>query len=77
MPTSVLLRADMNGENRMVIANDHMMLVNGIALDVIRKRVFIADEHTNTIECMSYTGADRHVMVQNEVNIFYYTIVLN
>nr|BAE93218.1 vitellogenin receptor [Rhyparobia maderae] len=66
VPASVLLRADMNGENRMEVASDHMMLVNGIALDFIRKKIYIADEHTNTIECMSYSGSDRHLIVSSE-----------
>ncbi|PSN38293.1 hypothetical protein C0J52_19350 [Blattella germanica] len=65
IPKSILIRADMSGENRKTLVNEHMMLVYGIALDVVRKRIFIADEHQNTIESMGYSGEDRHVVVDS------------
>nr|CAJ19121.1 vitellogenin receptor [Blattella germanica] len=69
IPKSILIRADMSGENRKTLVNEHMMLVYGIALDVVRKRIFIADEHQNTIESMGYSGEDRHVVVDSNEHV--------
>nr|BAC02725.2 vitellogenin receptor [Periplaneta americana] len=65
-PSTDLFRSELTGRHKTMIETNNLMLVNGLTLDIVRQRIYFADQHKRTIECMDYNGEDRHIIVHNE-----------
>jgi hypothetical protein len=69
MPTSNIYRSDLDGRNKMILGRLRFMFVSGLTLDVVRRKIYIADQYKHSIESMSYVGTDRHTIATTEVRI--------
>jgi hypothetical protein len=69
MPTSDIYRADLDGRNRMILVRLRFMFVSGLTLDVVRRKIYIADHYKHSLESMSYVGTDRYTIATSEVRI--------
>lgn len=69
MPTSDIYRSDLDGRNRMNLGRLRFMFVSGLTLDLVRRKIYLADEYKHSIESMSYVGTDRYTVVTTEVRI--------
>lgn len=69
MPTSDIYRSDLDGRNRMNLGKLRFKYVNGLTLDAVRRKIYLADQQENAIESMSYAGNDRTVIADSEVGI--------
>jgi hypothetical protein len=69
MPTSDIYRSDLDGRNRTILQRLRFMFVRGLTLDVVRRKIYVADQYKHSIESMSYAGTDRHVVATTEVRI--------
>jgi hypothetical protein len=81
MPSSGIYRSDLDGRNRTILGRFHLTFVSGLTLDVVRRRIYIADQHKHSIESMNYVGMDRYTIINNEVRFehfkFYKTLSHN
>jgi hypothetical protein len=68
-PSSDVFCSDLAGRNRRHVSINHFTLVSGLALDLVRRRVYIADQHRHTIESMNYEGKDVYTVVSSEVRL--------
>jgi hypothetical protein len=69
MPTSDIYRCDLDGRNKMNLVKLLFKFVGGLALDGVRRKIYIADQHAHSIESMSYAGNDKNVVADTEVRI--------
>jgi hypothetical protein len=69
MPSSDIYRTDLDGRNRTILGRLRFMFVSGLTLDVVRRKVYIADQYKNSIESMSYVGRDKYTIASTEVRI--------
>jgi hypothetical protein len=67
LPTSDIFRADLAGSRRKHMGNFRSMYVSGLALDMVRRRLYISDQHKQTIECTNYEGNDKYTVAVAEV----------
>lgn len=45
------------------------MVASGLTFDLVRRILYVADQHRHTIECMDYEGTDMHTVVSGEVRL--------
>jgi hypothetical protein len=69
MPSSDVFRAGLTGRNRKHLSDKHFMLVSGLTLDLVRRRIYVADQRRHTIESMNYKGKDVHTLLSSEVRL--------
>jgi hypothetical protein len=69
MPTSDIYRCDLDGRHRMNVAKIRFKFVTGLTLDLVRRKMYVADQQEHTIESMSYTGKERTIIADSEVGI--------
>lgn len=62
-----MFRTNLAGRNRKHLSMNHFTLVSGITLDVVRRRIYVADQHRHVIESMSYKGKDLRTVASSEV----------
>jgi hypothetical protein len=67
MPTSDVFRTDMAGRNIKHVGSFRSMNVSGLALDMVRRRLYMSDQHKHTIECTNYEGKDKYIVANVEV----------
>jgi hypothetical protein len=67
MPSSDIFRSDLSGENRKGLGSYRFMMVSGLTLDVVRRRIYVADKHKHRIESLNYAGEDRLTVLDSEV----------
>jgi len=67
MPTSDVFLTDLAGRNRKHLGSFRSMNVSGLALDMVRRRLYMSDQHKHTIECTNYEGKDKYSVASAEV----------
>jgi hypothetical protein len=67
MPTSDVFHTDLAGRNRKHLGSFRSVNVSGLALDVVRRRLYMSDQHKHTIECTNYEGKDKYTVASAEV----------
>jgi hypothetical protein len=67
MPTSDVFRTDLAGRKRQHLGSYRYMYVSGLALDMVRRRLYMSDLHRHKIECTNYEGKDKHTVASAEV----------
>jgi len=67
MPTSDVFHTDLAGRNRKHVGSFRSMNVSGLALDMVRRRLYLSDQHKHTIECTNYEGKDKYTVAGAEV----------
>jgi hypothetical protein len=72
MPTSDVFHSDLAGRNRKHLGSFRSMNVSGLALDVVRRRLYMSDQHKHTIECTNYEGKDKYTVASAEVRSAHY-----
>lgn len=60
-------RANMDGTGRVAIVTTKLYWPNGLALDLVRERLFYADAHLDVIESCDYDGGNRRQIVSNNL----------
>jgi hypothetical protein len=67
LPTSDVFRTDLAGRNRKHLGSFRSVNVSGLALDMVRRRLYLSDQHKHTIECTNYEGKDKYTVASAEV----------
>jgi hypothetical protein len=67
VPTSDIFRSDLAGSRRKHVGSFSSVYVSGLALDMVRRRLYISDLHKHTIKCTNYEGNDKYTVVSAEV----------
>ena len=66
---------DLAGQNQTSLVSGYMALVSGIALDLIKRQVYWADQYQGVIERVDYSGENR-IMIRNaDVSLFLAKII--
>lgn len=60
-------RANMDGTNRTAIITTKIYWPNGLAVDLIRERLYFADSHLDYIESCDYNGGRRTQILANDL----------
>lgn len=55
--------SDLSGQNQSTLASGN--LISGIALDLIKRQVYWADQYLGVIERINYAG-DSRIMIRND-----------
>ncbi len=72
-----LMVADMDGTSVKALVSQDMLWVNGVTVDVAKRRVYWTDARRNVIESVRFDGSDRRVNVrveQDRQHVFYLAI---
>lgn len=62
-------RANLDGQNRTAIVTTKLYWPNGLAIDLIRERLYFADSHLDYIESCDYNGQNRRQIIANDLMI--------
>ncbi|RNA22803.1 Low-density lipo receptor-related 2 [Brachionus plicatilis] len=60
-------RASMDGTNRTVLISTKLYWPNGLAIDMVRERIYFADAHLDYIESCDYNGNNRVQVISNDL----------
>jgi hypothetical protein len=60
----------MDGKNASVIIQSGLAMVSGLALDLVKKHIFWADQGQGVIEHANYEGSQRSLLPIKEVLLF-------
>lgn len=69
-------RADMDGNNRKRLIFNDMTWPNGLALDLIHKRIYWTDAGNQTIEYANLDGTGRTILISKQ-NYLSISLILN
>lgn len=70
-PASQLMVADLAGQNQTSLVSGNVALVSGIALDLIKRQVYWADQYQGVIERVDYSGENRQMIRNADVSFFF------
>ncbi|RNA04033.1 low-density lipo receptor-related 2 [Brachionus plicatilis] len=60
-------RASIDGTNRTVLISTKLYWPNGLAIDMVRERIYFADAHLDYIESCDYNGNNRVQVISNDL----------
>jgi hypothetical protein len=67
LPTTSVFRTDLDGTGRKHVGSFRSMFASGLALDMVRRRLYISNQFKHTIECATYEGRDKYTVASAEV----------
>ncbi|PRD29515.1 UNVERIFIED_CONTAM: Vldlr [Trichonephila clavipes] len=62
-------RAGMDGTHRSVIVSKNIQWPNGLALDLVSRKIFWADAKLHIISCANFDGSDQHVVLSSPTEV--------
>jgi len=66
-PVSKIWRSNMDGKNATVVVQSGLSVVSGIALDLVKKQIYWADQGQGVIAYSNYEGSQRQLLPIKEV----------